>query len=187
MPTTDPGGTSADSETRTLLAFLQAQRSSVLAIVEGLDEQAMRTAVMPSGWTPVGLIGHLGFAERHWFQQVTTGTAMDVPWADEQPEPAGDDAAAEAANADRRGPFTTDRPVTEVIDFYRSQCARADEVLASMPLSAAPRGTLTDEAADEVSDLRWIVLHMIEETARHAGHLDIARELLDGRTGLGPR
>ena len=43
------------------------------------------------------------------------------------------------------------------------------------------------EIADEVSDLRWIVLHMIEETARHAGHLDIARELIDGRTGLGPR
>ncbi len=203
MRTADTG--SADSEAQCLLAFLQAQRSSVLAIVEGLDEQAMRTAVVPSGWTPVGLIGHLGFAERHWFQQVATGTAAELPWAEEQPDPAGDDAGTEDAgtedagaddaevddagteDADRRRPFTTDRPVAEVIGFYRNQCARADQVLASMPLSAAPRGALHGEAAEEVTDLRWIVLHMIEETARHAGHLDIARELLDGRTGLGPR
>lgn len=177
MPITDRGDASTDSETRTLLAFLEAQRLSVLAIVDGLDEQAMRTVVVPSGWTPVGLIGHLGFAERHWFQQVATGTAVDVPWAEE----------AETADTDRRGPFTIDRPVAEVIDFYRDQCARANAVLASTPLSAAPRGALHGEVEDEVTDLRWIVLHMIEETARHAGHLDIARELLDGRTGLGPR
>jgi len=186
MPTTDPAGPAADSETRTLLAFLEAQRSSVLAIVDGLDEQAMRTVVVPSGWTPVGLIGHLGFAERHWFQQVATGTAVDVPWAAEA-EPASNEAEAEATGTDRRGPFTIDRPVAEVIDFYRDQCARANGVLASTPLSAAPRGALHGEVEDEVTDLRWIVLHMIEETARHAGHLDIARELLDGRTGLGPR
>lgn len=64
----------------------------------------------------------------------------------------------------------------------------SDAVLAATPLSAPPRGrhpVLPGE--DEVTDLRWIVLHMIEETARHAGHLDIVRELLDGRTGLGPR
>lgn len=199
MTATDAGAASASSETGALLAFLEAQRSSVLAIVDGLDEQAMRTAVVPSGWTPVGLIGHLGFAERHWFQQVATGTAVDVPWADEQSEAAGDDAADGPASqhetenaestedANGRGPFTTDHPVAEVLSFYRDQCARANEVLASMPLSAPPLGTLHGEVAEEVPDLRWIVLHMIEETARHAGHLDIARELLDGRTGLGPR
>lgn len=198
MTATDAVATSASSETGALLAFLQAQRSSVLAIVDGLDEQAMRTAVVPSGWTPVGLIGHLGFAERHWFQEVATGTAMDVPWADELPEAADDDAAGgpasqhetestDAEDANGRGPFTTDHPVAEVLGFYRDQCARANEVLASTPLSAPPLGTLHGEVAEEVPDLRWIVLHMIEETARHAGHLDIARELLDGRTGLGPR
>jgi hypothetical protein len=60
-------------------------------------------------------------------------------------------------------------------------------VLALMPLSSPPRGRAYGEIAEQVSDVRWIVLHMIEETARHAGHLDIARELIDGQTGLGPR
>lgn len=164
-----------DPERRALLAFLEAQRSSVLAIVDGLDEQAMRTPVVPSGWTPVGLIGHLGFAERLWFQQVATGSAVEVSWP---PEP---------ADIEQAPGFSTGRPVAEVLDFYRDQCRRADEVLASTPLSAAPRGTVHPELADEITDLRGIVLHMIEETARHAGHLDIAREMLDGRTGLGPR
>jgi uncharacterized damage-inducible protein DinB len=163
-----------DPERRALLGFLQAQRSSVLAIVDGLDERAWRTSVAPSGWTPLGLVGHLGFAERHWFQQVATGSAVEVPWPEEET-----DAADNAA-------FTTDLPVAEVLDFYRDQCRRADEVLAALPLDSAPRGT-HGEGTDEVTDLRWIMLHMIEETARHAGHLDIARELLDGRTGLGPR
>jgi len=60
-------------------------------------------------------------------------------------------------------------------------------VLAVTPLSAPPRGSHGDPETDEPPDARWVVLHMIEETARHAGHLDIARELIDGQTGLGPR
>ncbi len=59
-------------------------------------------------------------------------------------------------------------------------------MLAKTPLSAPPRGKHGDPET-EPPDVRWVVLHMIEETARHAGHLDIARELMDGRTGLGPR
>ena len=81
----------------------------------------------------------------------------------------------------------TRRSPSEVFAFYRSQCDRSDEVLASLPLSAAPVGRHPGPLGDEVTDLRRIVLHLIEETARHAGHLDIVRELLDGRTGLGPR
>ena len=60
-------------------------------------------------------------------------------------------------------------------------------MLAVTPLSAPPRGRHGVPGRDEPLDVRWIVLHMIEETARHAGHLDIARELLDGQTGLGAR
>jgi hypothetical protein len=58
---------------------------------------------------------------------------------------------------------------------------------APLPPSARPRGRHGGPEMDEPPDVRWIVLHMIEETARHAGHLDIARELIDGQTGLGPR
>ncbi|MEU1491688.1 DUF664 domain-containing protein [Streptomyces sp. NPDC005776] len=60
-------------EKKALSAFLAAQRASVLAIVDGLDTQALTTPVLPSGWTPLGLIEHLGHAERHWFQRSSSG------------------------------------------------------------------------------------------------------------------
>jgi hypothetical protein len=158
-----------DDEKTVLSMFLAAQRASVLAIVDGLDDQALATSVLPSGWTPLGLVEHLGHAERHWFQEVATGRAEPVPWPEDHT------------------PLRTPRPGPVVFDFYRAQCARSDDILAVTPLSAPPRGRHPGPLGGEVTDLRWIVLHMIEETARHAGHLDIARELLDGKTGLGPR
>jgi Protein of unknown function (DUF664) len=158
-----------DDEKRALAHFLAAQRGAVLAVVAGLDETALTTAVLPSGWTPLGLIEHLGHAERHWFQQVLTGSADPLPWPDEDT------------------PLRTARPPAVVFAFYRDQCARSDALLAATPLSARPRGRHPDPLGAEITDLRRLVLHLIEETARHAGHLDIARELLDGRTGLGPR
>jgi uncharacterized damage-inducible protein DinB len=158
-----------DGEKAALVWVLQAQRDSVLAIVEGLDKEALTTPVLPSGWTPLGLIEHLGHAERHWFQEVATGFASPLPWNDIDP------------------PLTTSRSPEAVFEFYREQCARSDEFLARAPLSAAPIGRHGDRLDDEITDVRRIVLHMIEETARHAGHLDIVRELIDGETGLGPR
>ncbi|MFI7706794.1 DinB family protein [Nonomuraea sp. NPDC049480] len=158
-----------DGEKDALLMFLEAQRASVLAIIEGLDDEALTTAVVPSGWTPLGLVEHLGHAERHWFQEIATGSAEPLPWPDDDT------------------PLLTPRPPSVVFAFYRDQCARSDAVLAATPLSAPPRGRHPDPLGSEITDLRRIVLHMIEETARHAGHLDIARELIDGKTGLGPR
>jgi hypothetical protein len=86
-----------------------------------------------------------------------------------------------------REPFTTGLPAEAVFGFYRDQCERADAIVAATPLSAAPQGRHPGDPAGEICDLRRIILHMIEETARHAGHLDIARELTDNRTGLGQR
>jgi uncharacterized protein DUF664 len=158
-----------------LLAFLDAQRGAVLSIVAGLDEAAWHRSVVPSGWTPAGLVEHLGGAEWHWFQGVVAGASPELP-ADEDQAPYDPTAA-----------FVCDEPAAEIIAFYRDQCSRSDAVLAETSLSAAPRGRHGDPEMDEPPDVRWVVLHMIEETARHAGHLDIARELIDGQTGLGPR
>jgi uncharacterized damage-inducible protein DinB len=159
-----------------LLDFLAAQRAAVLAIVAGLDEEAWHRPVLPSGWTPAGMVEHLGGAEWHWFQGVTTGARPELPGDTDDAEPYDPTAA-----------FVTDEPSHEVIAFYREQCARSDAVLARTPLSARPLGRHGDPDQDEPADVRWIVLHVIEETARHAGHLDAARELLDGQTGLGAR
>lgn len=163
------------AERQALLAFLAAQRDAVLSIVEGLDEEAWQRAVVPSGWTPAGLVEHLGGAERHWFQGVVTGSHTKLPWDEGLPP------------YDPETAFVCDRPSAEIIGYYRDQCARSDAVLAVTPLSAPPRGRHGDPQMGEPPDVRWVVLHMIEETARHAGHLDIAREMLDGQTGLGAR
>ena len=105
---------------------------------------------------------------------VATGGAVDLPWK----------VVSDVAD---RNPLVTLRSPDIVLDFYRDQCRLANAVLRSTPLTAPPVGPIGDATDDEVTDLRWIALHMIEETARHAGHLDIVRELLDGQTGLGPR
>jgi uncharacterized damage-inducible protein DinB len=159
-----------DGEKKALLMFLEAQRASVLAILDGLDEEALTTAVLPSGWTPLGMVEHLGDAERHWFQEILTGSAEPLAWPD-----------------DDHAPLTTSRSAAVVFEFYRAQCERSNAILAATPLSAPPRQRHPGWLGDEVTDLRRIVLHMIEETARHAGQLDVVRELLDGKTGLGPR
>jgi uncharacterized damage-inducible protein DinB len=156
----------------TLITFLDAQRARALAIVADLAADQLATPVLPSGWTPLGLIEHLGHAERHWFQEVALGSAAPLPWPEDPDE-------------DDDGPFTTTRPADVVFAFYRDQIERANALLTSTPLSTPPKGRHAQGQADQVGDLRFIVLHMIEETARHLGHLDAARELLDGRIGLG--
>jgi hypothetical protein len=164
-----------DNETdvrRDLLECLQYQRSSVRSIVDGLREDAWHTPVVASGWTIAGLVEHLGNAERHWFQQVVTGSAEDLPW--DQGRPPYDPAMA----------FTCDRSSPEVLGYYREQCDRADAILAGVSLSDVPLGR---HGTDEIPSVRVVVLHIIEETAAHSGHLEIARELLDGRTDLGLR
>jgi uncharacterized damage-inducible protein DinB len=153
-----------------LITFLDAQRARALAIVAGLDADRLATPVLPSGWTPLGLIEHLGHAERHWFEEVALGSVAPLPWPQDP---------------DEDGPFTTTRQADVVFAFYREQIERANAVLTSTPLSTPPRGRHNQGEADQVTDLRFIVMHMIEETARHLGHLDVARELLDGRAGLG--
>ncbi len=159
----------ADEERTSLTSFLQAQRDSVLAIVEGLCDEQLRRCVVPSGWTTLGIVGHLSGAERHWFETVIAGSG-DV--LEDEPEVGY--------------PFVSDRQVDEVFASYRAQIARSDTILADISLDAVPVGRVWPKA-DEIHTVRHVVLHMIEETARHAGHLDIARELIDGGTGLGPR
>jgi hypothetical protein len=154
-------------EKATLMAFLTAQRDCVRVILDGLGTAALTTAVLPSGWTPLGMVEHLGYAERHWFGEVMLDAADPVGWPD-----------------DDHAPLTTPRPPEVVFGFYRDQCARSDAVVAATPLDTPPKGR---HPGLDVTDLRWVILHMIEETARHAGHLDVVRELLDGTTGLAPR
>ncbi len=89
----------------------------------------------------------------------------------------------------RRAPrgASSGHEVADVLAFYRGQCDRTDEILADFALDDTPTRLPRVELPTDVGSVREVVLHLIEETARHAGHLDIARELPDGRTRLGPR
>jgi hypothetical protein len=161
-----------DAEAATLLYYLEGQRASVFSVLDGLPDAALRRAVFPSGWTCLGLVHHLAVDdERYWFRGIAAGEPVEVPAEDDSwlVEP---DTAAEA-----------------VFDLYRAEIRRSNAIIEAMPLDALARGHDPQwaewgwPAADDVVNLRWIILHMIEETAQHAGHLDAARELLDGRTG----
>jgi hypothetical protein len=160
-----------------LREILQEQRGAVLGIVDGMDEESWHRSVVPTGWTPAGMVAHLGGAEWHWFQGVAAGRQPEATDGEDGDRPAYDPLTVV---------FTADEPSDEILAFYRDQCAQSEEVLDTMSLSARPLGK-HNRRGYEPPNVRWIVLHLIEETARHAGHLDIARELLDGSTRLGGR
>jgi uncharacterized damage-inducible protein DinB len=158
-----------------LREFLRGQREAVLAIAEGLSEEAWHQSVVPTGWTLAGMLEHLGGAEWHWFQGVVAGKQPELPDDVDEDQPPYNPLTVV---------FTSDSSSAEAISFYRDQCAQSEAVLAATSLSAMPVGAHGDFKPQNV---RWVVLHMTEETARHAGHLDIARELLDGQVRLGGR
>jgi Protein of unknown function (DUF664) len=159
-----------------LQAALEYQRASVRSIVDGLSEEHWHTSVVPSGWTPAGLVAHLGGAERHWISGVILdhdpGHPFDEDFGDEPYDP--------------YAPFVIDWPSDKVLTYYRDQTQHTDEVLVATALDAAPRGRHGSSDYQPLT-VREIVLHLIEETAAHSGHLEIARELLDGKTRLGLR
>lgn len=169
-------------ERRALVAWLQAQRDSVVAIVTDLDPDLAATSVVPSGWTPAELVSHLGGAEWFWAQGVLAGQA----WASETDRDSIEPGSGSEADVDT-DVEELDMSLAGAVARYRREARATDEVLAALPLDARPAGLDRPGLPCELRDVREVLLHLIEETARHAGHLDIARELLDGRTGLGPR
>ncbi|HEY1705778.1 MAG TPA: DinB family protein [Trebonia sp.] len=186
---TEPGsvpaaaGANTDEESQLLLRFVRDQRGAVLKIVAGLAEGAWQKPVLPTGWTVAGMLWHLAGMEHHW-RDVIMGVQDELPQLD---LPESDE---EEGEWDPLAPFEADLPSAVILRVYKAECARTDEILAATPLSAVPRGLefhQDPEYAAEITSVRFIVLHIIEETATHSGHLEIARELLDGQTRLAGR
>ncbi|HEX3707062.1 MAG TPA: DUF664 domain-containing protein [Mycobacteriales bacterium] len=160
-----------------LLAALEYQRTAVRSIVNGLSEDHWHTSVVPSGWTVAGLVAHLGGAERHW--------TCDVILAEDPGHPF--DAEVDDEPYDPYAPFVIDWPSSKVLAYYQDQARQTDEMLKVTALDSPPRGRHGVEDEGQPQNVREIILHLIEETAAHSGHLEIARELLDGQTRLGLR
>jgi uncharacterized damage-inducible protein DinB len=157
-----------NSETDVLLATLRAQRAHVLGALEGLPDEALRRPVLPSGWTCLGLVRHLTLdVERFWFRAVVAGEKVELE------------------SGDGAWQVPSDMAAQAVLDLYTQETELANAVIAAADLDAAPAWWPEELFGDRPSrTLRETVLHVITETACHAGHLDAVRELIDGRTWL---
>ena len=159
----------ADDERTTLLAFLDYQRAVLARKVEGLtDEQARSPACPPSDLTLLGLIRHMADVERSWFRRKLAGE--DVPPCFR---------TTEDLDAAFNGAVPDPAIVTEAWDAWRGEVAFAEQFVAEAPdldVSGPDpwRGAIS---------LRWVLVHMIEEYARHLGHADLLRQKIDGRVG----
>ena len=100
-------GQPENNDDQVLLAFLQAQRDAVFAIVAGLDEAAWHRSVVPPGWTPAGLVEHLGGAEWHWFQGVVSGAVPEPPPGDEEQPPMTRRPRSSVTSPQRRSSLST--------------------------------------------------------------------------------
>lgn len=152
---------------RLLQDQLASARRHVTGTLAGLDDQQLRATPLPSGWSPLGMVRHLAYDdERFWFCHVIAGEPFDYRTA---PDPW--EVPAEATG--RR-----------VLAEYHRACQRSDEILASTDLDAAPRWWPDFFGEWRLETNREVVLHVVAETAVHTGHLDAARELIDGKQWL---
>jgi uncharacterized damage-inducible protein DinB len=160
----------AVGEMDSLRAFLDFHRATLLWKLQGLSKEEATRPHVPSGTNLLGLVKHLTYVERYWFGVFFAGLDLPLPRFDEDPD-------AEW----RVGP---DETVEQVVAAYRAETERSRELVVGASPDDRGRGKVVrrDGPASNFS-LRWIMLHMIEETARHNGHADFLRELTDGTTG----
>lgn len=154
----------ATKESQALHSSLAKQRKHVLGILDGLSDEDLQRPTLPSHWTCAGLVHHLTIdVERFWFRAVVAGEPIpDWP--------------------DNAWQVPTDLTPAAVLADYRREIELADAIIAATSLDDAPAWWPEDLFGTwRLHDLREILLHVIAETACHAGHLDAARELIDGR------
>ena len=153
-------------ERTTLTGFLQRQRDLVGWKLREADDDTLRSVRTESGLTLHGVVRHLENVERSWFREVFAGeTGLEYDWTDD----------------DRDAEFKPGSEVrmSDLLRAYAEETARCDVVIAAAP-------SLDALSAQRDVSLRWILCHMIEETGRHLGHIDLLREHADGSVGEEP-
>jgi len=159
------------NEEQVLIRYLEGEREHIFEALEGLDVGDLRRKVLPSQWTCLGLVNHLSLdVERFWFQAVIAGD-----WA------AIGDVLGSSNNA---WEVDVEESADAVLQGYRHNIECADAIMATSSLDAAPAWWPDFFGPWRLDSVREIVLHVITETAVHAGHLDAARELIDGKQHL---
>lgn len=166
------GGMTGSDPKADLSRYLQVARDALLWKLEGLSEYDVRRPLVPTGTNLLGLVKHVASVEAGYFGE-TFGRPFDEPrpWLDEDAEP----------NADMWA--TVEESREDIVDLYRRVWVHSDATIDALALDAAGRVPWWRPDRNEVT-LHRILIHVIAETHRHAGHADIVRELVDGAAGL---
>ena len=158
-------------EKETLVAFLDYQRALMIDKASDLTQEQWGQRLEPSTMTLGGMIYHLVVVEEHWFASAFLGEELGEPWASVDWE----------ADPDWEWNFAPTMDSETVLDAYRRAIERSNVIIAEA--ESLDQASIKTHPSGEHWSLRWILVHMIEETARHAGHADLIRESIDGSTG----
>lgn len=159
----------AGTERETLVGYLDLYRAIMIDKASGLTREQANTVLGPSGLTVINLVHHLAIVEHWWFHVFFAGNDVLDPWA-----PIWDD------DPDWEFHHSHEFEPTEIIHRYEVEIDRSNAIIAA----TSDLEELSVGARDgEHRSMRWILAHMLEETARHAGHADLIRESIDGATG----
>ncbi|TYK50920.1 DinB family protein [Actinomadura decatromicini] len=153
-----------------LLGYLDYYRAALLRKLDGMPDADLRTSRLPSGWTPLGLLKHLAFVERRWFRWGFAAERVDEIWGEQRP-------GSSAWHADESDTLES------LQALFLDECARSRAIVASADLQDTARTGGAFNPPDHHPALIWILFHVLQEYARHLGHLDIVRELTDTTTG----
>ena len=149
------------------LTYLDFYRGSVAEKLSGLSDTDLRASRLPSGWSPIELLKHLVFMERRWLVWGVAGEDVDQPWGDDR---------------DGRWYVAPDESPADLLAALRRGGERTRAIVSGLPLTATAAAT-GRFAGSVPPSVTAVLFHVLQEYARHAGHLDIVRELIDGATG----
>jgi uncharacterized damage-inducible protein DinB len=167
-PPPEPSETLTDPR-ELLVGYLDWYRDAVLRKLDGLPEEELRRSRLPSGWTPLALLKHLAGVERRWFRWGFAGERVGDPELELGP--------------DGRWHVDPTETVDEVKALFLAECASSRRIVAAAGLRDGPAPGTAFDPSEPHPALVWILFHVLQEYARHAGHLDVVRELADGTVG----
>jgi uncharacterized damage-inducible protein DinB len=156
------------TERELLTEYLDFYRATILRKVEGASDETLRARIVPSQTTLLGIVKHLAWVEAGWFQYIFAGREVEDPSTDDDPD------------ADWR--IEPHETAEQIIAFYKEACVES-RAIAETAENLDAESVRGNRHSGKKYNLRRILIHMIEETARHAGHADILREVTDGQTG----
>jgi hypothetical protein len=166
IPFPEPTQPAAD-RTEVLVRYLDYFRAVLLSKVDGLTDEQLRSSILPSGWTPLELVKHLTYVEMRWLEWGFEGATVDDPWGD---------------GRDGRWHVEADQEVADVLTALRERGRTTAAIAGRHALDDLGEPGERWDGEPEPT-LERCLLHLVQEYARHVGHLDVVRELLDGRTG----